>query len=289
MTSIPTHWLRLLLLGFGQVMFRCNIVSGFLFVAGLCVAAICLGSPSLAAGPLAGCAAATLAGSLLFGRAGGEDGSWGFNGALIGCAMAALPLDADTALLWCVLIAGAAISPVVKHLLDRVLLRIGRTSLTMPFVLITWAAILILGTNTPAGISAMPPSSAATALAASLLKGISEVFLMDSTIVGAIFIAALAADSLRAALLALAGALAGFIVASLTGAAPEAIYNGLYGFSPALTAIAVGSSFKRADIAAVMYTALACVATVIIQLLLEFAGIPPLTAPFCIATWAARR
>ena len=184
---------------------------------------------------------------------------------------------------------GAALSPVAKKTLDKALSKVGSSSLTLPFVIITWLAIMILGTSPANSMDASLAATGTGGFSTAILKGLSEVFLADSAITGFIFIAALAADSRRSAVLALFGSAIGIVAATIAGASPEAIGNGLYGFSPALTAIAVGSRFDKLGIAPAVYTLLACGATVIIQILIEIAGIPPLTAPFCIATLLSAR
>lgn len=274
------EWIKILMRVFGQVMFRCNAVSGALFFAGICAAAICNDNHSMIWGSLAGGAIATAVGAAIYGRESATDGAWGFNGVLVGCALTALPIAASRPFMWAVLALGAALSPVAKKMLDKALSKVGSGSLTLPFVIITWLAIMILGTNPASSTDTIPAAAGIGGFSTAILKGLSEVFLADSAITGFIFIAALAADSRRSAALALFGSAIGIVAATIAGASPAAIGNGLYGFSPALTAIAVGSRFDRLGIAPAAYTLLACGATVIIQILIEIAGIPPLTAPF---------
>lgn len=283
------EWIKILMRGFGQVMFRCNAVSGALFFAGICAAAIYSDNHSMIWGSLAGGAIATAVGAAIYGRESATDGAWGFNGVLVGCALTALPIAASRPFMWAVLALGAALSPVAKKMLDKALSKVGSGSLTLPFVIITWLAIMILGTNPASSTDTIPAAAGIGGFSTAILKGLSEVFLADSAITGFIFIAALAADSRRSAVLALFGSAIGIVAATIAGASPEAIGNGLYGFSPALTAIAVGSRFDKLGIAPAVYTLLACGATVIIQILIEIAGIPPLTAPFCIATLLSAR
>lgn len=283
------EWIKILMRVFGQVMFRCNAVSGALFFAGICAAAICSDNHSMIWGSLAGGAIATAVGAAIYGRESATDGAWGFNGVLVGCALTALPIAASRPFMWAVLALGAALSPVAKKMLDKALSKVGSGSLTLPFVIITWLAIMIFGTNPASSTDAIPAAAGIDGFSTAILKGLSEVFLADSAITGFIFIAALAADSRRSAALALFGSAIGIVAATIAGASPAAIGNGLYGFSPALTAIAVGSRFDRLGIAPAAYTLLACGATVIIQILIEIAGIPPLTAPFCIATLLSAR
>ena len=283
------EWIKILMRGFGQVMFRCNAVSGALFFAGICAAAIYSHNYSMIWGSLAGGTIATAAGAAIYGHKSATDGAWGFNGVLVGCALTALPIAASRPFMWALLALGAALSPVAKKTLDKALSKVGSSSLTLPFVIITWLAIMILGTSPANSMDASLAATGTVGFSTAILKGLSEVFLADSAITGFIFIAALAADSLRSAVLALFGSAIGIAAATIAGASPEAIGNGLYGFSPALTAIAVGSRFDKLGIAPAVYTLLACGATVIIQILIEIAGIAPLTAPFGIATLLAAR
>jgi len=67
------------------------------------------------------------------------------------------------------------------------------------------------------------------------------------------------------------------------------ITAGLLGFSPVLTAIALGSVFHKPGARVLAYAALGTVFTVIAQAALNVLvapwGIPALTAPFVLTTW----
>ena len=78
-----------------------------------------------------------------------------------------------------------------------------------------------------------------TSLLVYWLNGISQVFLVNSWIAGILFIAAFAVGSLKAAFWAMAGSAVALGVTILFGADSQGIADGLYGFSPVLTAIAV--------------------------------------------------
>ena len=96
-------------------------------------------------------------------------------------------------------------------------------------------------------------------------------------------------NSLAAAAFALAGAIVAVLTAHLFGAESELITGGLLGFSPVLTAIALGTVFYQPSWRVAAYTALATVFTVITQSALNVAltpfAIPALTAPFVLVTW----
>ena len=67
------------------------------------------------------------------------------------------------------------------------------------------------------------------------------------------------------------------------------IANGLFSFSPVLTAIALGMTFYQVNWRTAIWTLLGIFATVFIQAGMDTffspLGIPTLTGPFCVATW----
>ena len=96
-------------------------------------------------------------------------------------------------------------------------------------------------------------------------------------------------SSLAAAAFALAGAILAVVTAHLFGAESDLITGGLLGFSPLLTAIALGTVFYKPGWRVAAYAALGTVFTVIAQAALNVAltpfAIPALTAPFVLVSW----
>jgi urea transporter len=176
------------------------------------------------------------------------------------------------------------------------------SALTFPFVLTTWLLLLatygfsgLAGVALPAGnvVTAFQPYAASPLQFIDLVQGvlhsISQVFLKGSGVAALLLLAGLAVNSLAAAAFALAGAVVAIMTAHLLGAESELIAGGLLGFSPVLTAIALGTVFYRPGLRVAAYTALATVFTVIAQAALNVAltpfAIPALTAPFVLVTW----
>ena len=126
-----------------------------------------------------------------------------------------------------------------------------------------------------------------------IVKGISEVFLIDSFITGLLFIAALSIGNWRGALWAVAGSAIGLAIAAVAGANTATLIDGLWGFSPALTAVALGSMTEKFNLRIVVVAVAGVIATVLIQYLLGLClaplSLPVLTAPFCIATWTMQK
>ena len=96
-------------------------------------------------------------------------------------------------------------------------------------------------------------------------------------------------NSLAAAAFALGGAIVAVITAHVLGAESDLITGGLMGFSPVLTAIALGAVFNEPGVKVAVYALVGTVFTVIVQGALNVAltpfGIPTLTGPFVLASW----
>jgi urea transporter len=122
-----------------------------------------------------------------------------------------------------------------------------------------------------------------------ILHSVSQVFLKGNTVSALLFLAGLAVSSFAAAVFALVGALVAVVTAHLLGAESELITGGLLGFSPVLTAVALGAVFYRPSPRVAAYAVVGTVFTVIVQGAMNVAltpfAIPTLTAPFVLASW----
>jgi urea transporter len=226
-------------------------------------------------------------------------GLYGYNAILVGLALATFL--APNALLWVYVVLGAAISVVVMLATANVTKPWGG-ALTFPFVLTTWILLLatygfsgLAGKALPAGnvVVAFQPYGASPLQLLDLVQGvfqsISQVFLKGSVVVALLFLVGLAVNSLAAAAFALGGAVLAVLTAHLFGAESDMITGGLLGFSPVLTAIALGTVFYQPSWRVTVYAAAGTIFTVIAQAALNVAltpfAIPALTAPFVLVTW----
>jgi urea transporter len=79
------------------------------------------------------------------------------------------------------------------------------------------------------------------------------------------------------------------LTAHVLGAESDLITGGLMGFSPVLTAVALGAVFYQPGLRVAVYALVATVFTVIVQGAMNVAlapfGIPTLTAPFVLVSW----
>ncbi len=284
-----------LLRGLGQVIFINNPVSGFVLLL-----ALVLQAPAMAALAALGITAA----HLFARRLGCEEpalrnGIYGFNGALVGCAVAAFAqLGGAAALLaWgLVVVAGAGLTTLLVEILGRRLLgRLGLPPLTLPFCLVSWLA---LGTARLAGHPAFPLQDPAPLLQAegplqalllALPRGFGQVFLCPGLATGALVLLAVALASPLAALLGLIGAAGGALTGLLLQGGSDAVGMGLWSYNGVLTAIAVGGTFyaptRRSVLLALVAAALSAAITPLLAGWFPPA-LPVLTLPFIVATLA---
>ncbi len=295
----PVGFLENLLRGAGQVMFQNDIRTGLLFLAGIFWGACRGGMGAVAWGALAGLIVSTLAGYLLgLPKRDGEQGLWGFNGVLVGCAFPTFL--GNTFGMWLALILCAALTTWVRAGFNRVMAPWKVNSLTFPFVFCTWMFLLAARAmhGLPAAHMSAPELPGAFSSLADLhfvhliagwLKGVAQVFLIDSWVTGLLFLAGLFLGNRWAALWAAIGSAVGLLIALLFKASAADIATGLYGFSPVLTGIALATVFYKPNLRSACWALLGIVVTVFVQagmnVMLAPVGIATLTAPFCITTW----
>ncbi len=301
-TSSPIlRFVDINLRGVGQVMFQDNPLTGLLFLAAIAWGSLAAGAPRIVlAGALAVVTATLTALWLRVERPALNAGLYGYNGVLVGLALATF--IAPGPLLWTYVVLGAAVSVVATLGTANALKPFGVAALTFPFVIVTW--ILLLATYGFSGLSGsgLP---VATAIApfelppagsfgpGDFIKGvflsISQVFLKDSVVAALLLLAGLAVSSIEVALFALGGAIVAIVAAHLFGAESDLVAGGLLGFSPVLTAIALGATFHRPGLRVAAYAALGTIFTVVAQAALNVAlrpfAVPALTAPFILVSW----
>ena len=285
--------------GAGQVMFQQSAWTGILFLIGIFWGAYECHTPAVAWGAVVGLVASYIAGVLLEpdGK-GGAAGLWGFNGILVGCAFPTFL--SDTPLMWAALIFCAMLSTWVRTGLNNLMAPFKINSLTFPFVLLTWIFLLssrILDGIAPASLSTPALTGHfSTELSTSFgdlvgywLKGISQVFLINSWVTGILFLVGLALCSRWAAAWAAIGSAISLALAILFKADGADIASGLFGFSPVLTGIAIGCTFYQPNVKSAVWAVVAIIATFFIQAAMDVFmmpfGLPTLTGPFCITTW----
>lgn len=295
------RFIDLNLRGIGQVMFQDNPLSGLLFFIGIGWGSYAAGMPQVAIGGLVALVAATLTAQWLrVDKADLGAGLYGYNAYLVGLALGTF---LSVSPLWWVYVAlGGAVSVVATLGTANVFKTWGVAALTAPFVLTAWLFLLatyafaaIDGSGLPMAAVITPVDPAVADPLAfgdfvqGVLKSITQVFLKASIVAALLLLAGLAVNSLASAVFALAGAIVAVGTAHVLGAESDLITGGLMGFSPVLTAIALGAVFYKPSVKVALYALVATVFTVIVQGALNVVvapfGIPTLTAPFVLASW----
>jgi urea transporter len=287
--------------GIGQVMLQNNPLTGALFLAAIAWGAFVAGAPEVLFGGMLALITSTFAAMWLrVDRQALGDGLYGYNAVLVGLALPTFLEPSPT--LWGYVVLGGAVS-VVAMLATANLIRTWQlSSLTFPFVIVTWA--LLLAAFAFAGVGGgVPPYAGEVALLdpaasnpldmaaflAGVYNGISQVFLKASLVSALLFVAGLAVSSVAAAVFAVAAAVLSVTTAHLLGAQSDLVSAGLLGFSPVLTAITLGTVFYEPSPRVALYAALGTVFTVVAQAAMNVAfaplGIPALTAPFVLTSW----
>lgn len=282
--------------GIGQVMFQNNAFAGATFLVG-----IFLNSALFGIAAVVGAVASTMAAyALRIERGQVSAGLCGFNGTLVGIALAYFLRSEPVT--WVYIVVASASSTVVMAALSNLLGK-GRPTLTAPFVVVALAFVLaadrfgalhttgLLPTaGLPKGSTAVVGVVNADTLIEGFFKGVAEIFFQDSTLTGGVILVGLFISSRLACAAAAAGSLIGMLVAWQMGATEGSMRLGLFGFNPALTAIALASVFLVFNRAATLYTLLAVVGTTVVFASVSAAllpiGMPALTAPFVLVTWA---
>lgn len=292
-------YVRAMLRGGGQVMFQNNAWTGLLFLCGIFWGAYQEGQGVVAWGAVVGVIVSTLTGYVL--RQPSEDGAsglWGFNGILVGCAFPTFL--GNTGWMWLALIICSMLSTWVRTGFNNVMAPWKTNSFTFPFVFTSWLFLLAARM-----LHGMPPTyMSAPELTAHLstsidlsfgslvvywLKGIAQVFLINSWVTGIFFLVALFISSRWAAIWAAIGSALALLVVLLFQGPGSDIANGLYGFSPVLTAIALGCTFYKVNIRSAIWALLGIIVTVFVQAGMDAMmlplGLPTFTGPFCLTTW----
>ncbi|MCF3932037.1 urea transporter [Acuticoccus sp. M5D2P5] len=294
-------FLSLCLRGTSQVFFMENVVTGFLFFAAMAVASYTTGVWATTIGAAVGIVVATGTAQLLdYDKESITSGLFGFNGVLVG---AALPtFVAASPQLWVYIVFGAAASTVVTAAFGATLTKSwGVPGSTGPFVLTGW--LLVAGAYSFGGLEVIGDTPHfATDYAQGVVKipsyiemvqiffrNIGQVFLLGSEFSGAIILLGIFLASVPAGIAAALGSLIAGVVAVGMEADPSVVLQGLYGFSPVLTALAVGVIFIKTSMKVALYAVVATVVTVFIQggldVIMDPDGLPSFTAPYVLTMY----
>eukprot|EP00048_Salpingoeca_helianthica_P000101 m.39250 g.39250 ORF g.39250 m.39250 type:complete len:400 (+) comp10112_c0_seq2:295-1494(+) len=296
------YFLDALLRGLGQVIFINNPFTGVLVI----VAAIVNSYYHCLMGLLGLVCSTGMAHLLGFDEGAIQAGIFGYNGYLVGTALALFsPGWGDnnwSPTMIIPVVVCSALSSIVASALAHLFTRISDTPIpvfTLPFHVITW--MWLLGAQQYASFPANPSPALAVPVTVtdralisydraeivkSVFVGIAQVFFMERFESGVILIMAVFAASFVSFTAALLGAILGTLMAMGLGIAPAPIYQGLWGYNPVLAAIAIGGMFfhlnRRTTALATLAALLSILLTGAVGSFLKPVGLPPLTFPAAI-------
>lgn len=278
--------------GFSQVLLVGNSFSGLLILIGITIHSPTLGGMAFLSSLVGTMSAKYLGGD----RTLIKDGIYSFNSVL--CSITAiLFLNGDKR--WFVAIFAAAFAALLMLLLMKLLAKWNIPPLTIPFVFITWIGLLIayrtdkLHMNPDFVISSPAmwnlPVEGTPTLFIGMLKGIGEVFVIDSLWAGSLILIALFWVGWRFGLYAIIGAFVSWLTAYFIGVDSQSLNLGLYNYNAVLTIIAVSLVFdkkpKKTLLTGIIAATLSVPVTAGLELLLDPFGLPALTFPFIICSW----
>ena len=275
MTSFVDAFLH----GVGQVIFLHSTTCGALILA-----ALCYGDLWLAVLATVGTLSATVSA-----RAFNTDtkaiqaGLFGYNGCLVGCAFSVflgLRPWSITSFLATILCAGVT-APCVS-VLKPICGSMPQWTLAFNFLTLAVLYLARMPQDT-ASISTDASTFSALNWGCALLTGISQIFVVNDALAGAIILGTICYYSPMCAVHTLFGSCIGIGMALACGAPTDDIVMGLWGFNPALTSLAI-SVFFVPGLPSYTLAAVGSVATAALFGVLKSAmgSTPTLTVPFCI-------
>lgn len=301
MAGKKENFLTVYLRGASQVFFMENALTGFLFLVAIAYASYLTGGWATTLGAVIGLLVATITAQLMdCDEAGISSGLYGFNGILIGVALPTF--IAVSPQLWFYIVIGAAVSTVVTASFGATLTKSwGIPGSTGPFVLTGWLMVagaysfgslnvsgdsIKLASDYLSGTAFIPTSMELVEI---FFRNIAQVFLLGSAVSGAIILVGIFIASIPAGIATAAGSLIALICAIVMRADPADVLQGLYGFSPVLTALAISVIFLKTSGKVIVYAILATITTVFVQgaydVIMSPFGLPSFTAPYVLTMY----
>ena len=273
----PSRYAIAALNGCSQIFLQAHPGCGLLILL-----AIGLRAPELTIGALVGALAGTLSAAVLGYRQADIDiGLYGYNAALFGLLLVLL-LEL-TALSLGLIVLGAAISNLLQvRLIAAMRERNWLPGFTLPFILFGWLALALAGALDLAAPTCpeAPLALDSLRLLSAVASGVGQVIFLAQPLAGLLLLVAVWLADRKGAAWMLCGSVAGVAIGLATGAPEQQLLSGLTGYNPALAALAV-SQVQRSWLAPL----LAMITAVVLRLIFDQLGLPPLTMPFILACW----
>lgn len=263
--------ISILLKGLGQIMLQENVITGLLFLIGLSI-----GSHTMAIAAIVSVVSGNIVAVLLkYDKKEIKSGLYGFSPALVGVAL--ILFYKPQAIVWCSIVVGSMLAAILQHFF--ILKKI--PAFTLPFVLVTWAALYLFN-----NLYIIEPSMVLKDNDEIINKymfafrGIGQVIFQEKTIIGVVFfIGILIASPIKAAFAITASIISG-LVAIFLFMPIDSIYMGLFSFNAVLCAIVFASKNTNG----IFFAALSVMLSLIISVLMFKLNLTQLTFPFVAAS-----
>lgn len=296
--------------GVGQVVFMNNPITGLAILVAMWIASAWLGF-----GGTLGLVVSTLTALILgMDRPAIRAGLYGFNGVLVGAALATFLGPEWSAGVMGYIVAVSAFSTILMAVLAKIFLGTwGVPAFTLPFNFATLIFLIaalqfkfghvgpLIGPDTPAVAGQKVPTGLRETLTSAsvidvegvynaIFRGIGQLFFADKPLSGVIMILGILVCSRIAAVFALIGSTVGMLTGFVVGANGFAIYHGLWGFNSFDACLAVGGVFFVLSWRSGLLAVACAIATAILFAAIGSFfvpwGLPALTLPFCFGTLA---
>lgn len=278
--------------GFSQVLLVDNAISGSLILLGITLHSPILGLMTFIS---------SIIGTVIGKYFGGDletvqKGIYGFNSILAGLAVMLFLTDE---IRWTIVFIAATAAALFQVVLKDTFNIKKIPILTVPFAVVTWIGLILayriekIHLNAAFVITSPTkwnlPAEGTPNIFVGLVKGIGEVFLIDSLWTGSLIFIALLWAGWRYGVYAMTGSFLSWLTAYSIGVDTELLDLGLYNYNAVLTMIAVGLMFDEKKRNFPLTGIFAAIMTVpvaaFMDMLLEPFGLPALTTPFIITTW----
>ncbi|MEK5331453.1 urea transporter [Lysinibacillus sp. FSL W8-0992] len=281
------------LIGFSQVVFIENAISGFIILLAITIYSYKLGIISLLS---------SIVGTLI-GKIGGaqensvRSGLFGYNSVLTALAISLFLTGTSR---WGIALLGAMIAAIFTATMMHFLKNIDMPVLTFPFIILTWFILLasyklnvfhLSESLVPQSLSYWQLNIAGELnWAVGFLNNIEQIFFLNHPLSGVLLYTAIFWASWKLGLNAVIGSVVALVLSYGLGGEHALIIGGLYGYNAILTCMAVSTVFSTKSnrfriISGILATCVTIPLTASFSTWLLPYGLPVLTIPFVLSTW----
>ncbi len=271
-TERSSSFINQVLNGLGQKMIQQNAVTGFLFLIGIFYGSLLMGLAALLA-TISGTLTAKI---LKYDKTEIDKGLYGFSAALTGVAV--ILFLKPVFFSWMFILIGSMLATIIQQFFIRRKIPV----FTLPFVLVTWAILLLARHFFPhlLPVETSIPVALGSDNFTFAIKGFGQVIFQSNVVSGTLFFIAVFISSPIAALYGLAAAVLSAILSLYFSVSVEDIGMGLFSYNAVLCAIVFAGPQRKDSI----WVLISVVLSVVISLIMSQYHLTQLTFPFVVAS-----